>query len=463
MKYELKDKKIIVLGAGISGIAASLYAAEHQAEVTLYDAKSEDDLSPEAKALKQKGVKLLCGEKCPVCQNWDLAIKSPGISPDIPFICSMREKKIPIIGELELAFSISKIPYVAITGTNGKTTVTTLTYEMIAKSGIKALLGGNIGIPLIQQAEQAKDGVMVAEVSSFQLEDSPSFAPHIAVIMNITPDHLNRHGTMENYISVKRSILNNMGKDDYAVLNYDDETVRAFAEKAKCQTMFFSVKEKLEEGAYAENGVLKIACNGKIHELLPFSKMKIKGEHNLSNALASSMAAYLAGADTQSIKQVLADFKGVEHRQEQVCENNGVLYINDSKATNPDSAIKAIEAYDEPLILIAGGLDKKVSFTQMLEKGKEKIKALVLLGECAQQIKDEALALGIQADSIFMCATFEEAVNKAVFLASRGDIVLLSPACASWDMFKSYEERGRMFKKIVKEIIEKEIGYTEKK
>ncbi|MBQ9993031.1 MAG: UDP-N-acetylmuramoyl-L-alanine--D-glutamate ligase [Firmicutes bacterium] len=448
MKYELKNKKFIALGAGISGISAARFALQQGAEVTLYDANAKAAENKAVQELCANGVRLLCGEANPSVEDWDLAVKSPGIPPEIPFVRALKEHDIPVIGELELAFCASKVPYIAITGTNGKTTTTSLTYEIIKKASIPSFLGGNIGIPLAEAAVLQQEGYIVAEVSSFQLEDSPSFHPYAAAVLNVTPDHLNRHGTMENYTAIKRSIIEKQIAKDFAILNYDDETVRGFADFTAAKVLYFSAEHEMTEGAFVRDGKLIIRYADEELELLAVKEMQIKGKHNIQNALAAALLAFCAGAAKDSIAAVLREFRGVEHRQEIVRELNGITYINDSKATNPDSSIKALEAFDSPLVLIAGGMDKKISFREMLEIGKARIKALVLLGETEHMIEEEAKAVGIE--NIFLCGTdFEAAVRKAASLASAGDIVLLSPACASWDMFKSYEVRGRLFKDIV--------------
>jgi len=448
MKYELKNKKFIALGAGISGISAARFALQQGAEVTLYDANAKAAESKAVQELCAEGVRLLCGEANPPIEDWDLAVKSPGIPPEVPFVQALKAKGIPVIGELELAFCASKVPYVAITGTNGKTTTTSLTYEIIKNASIPAFLGGNIGIPLAEAAVLQQEGYIVAEVSSFQLEDSPSFHPHIAAVLNVTPDHLNRHGTMENYTAIKRSIIEQQTAKDFAILNYDDETVRSFAEHTSAKVLYFSAEQEMPEGAFVREGKLLIRYQDKEYELLSVKQMQIRGKHNIQNALAAALMAFCAGVSEKSIISVLCEFRGVEHRQEIVRELNGITYINDSKATNPDSSVKALEAFDSPIVLIAGGMDKKISFREMLEIGKEKIKALVLLGETEHMIAEEAKSVGIE--NIFLCGKdFEAAVRKASSLAEAGDIVLLSPACASWDMFKSYEVRGRLFKDIV--------------
>lgn len=452
VKYELKSNNVVVLGAGISGLSAAKYCLKHGARVTLYDANVKAADNDQVKAMvAEYGLELLLGEVCPDLRDWRLAVKSPGIAPTVPFVQSLHNAGIPVISELELAYQGSALPFCAITGTNGKTTTTTLTYEIIKAAGLPVLLGGNIGLPLAETVDGLEQGIIVAEVSSFQLEDSPSFAPHAAAVLNITPDHLNRHGSMENYTAVKRSIIERQLAFDFAILNYEDELTRGFAPYTAGKVLYFSSQQVLDEGAFVEDGCMVIRYQGITHSLLPFSQMQLKGRHNLENALAAALLAFCMGADIESIISVLRAFKGVEHRQELVRELKGVQYVNDSKGTNPDSTVKALEAYEQPIVLIAGGMDKKVSFKAMLAVGRDKIRELVLLGECRRQLEQEAREIGIE--HIHICEGFEEAVLLASSLAQAGDIVLLSPACASWDMFKSYEVRGRLFKDIINSLV----------
>ncbi len=439
-------KKVLVIGAARSGLASAAFLAKQGDQVVLTDMKQPQDVGD----LAEMGVSFLWGEQPDIAQlQPDMIVMSPGVPLSIPPVQYAAAHNIPVIGELELAYRNCKAPFVAITGTNGKTTTTTLTGELLQKTGKEVFVGGNIGVPLISYAsELSADDVVVAEVSSFQLETIDTFAPHLALMINLTPDHLDRHKTMEGYLACKANIFANQTESDYLVLNYDDEALRALEAKSKGKVLFFSQKHILQEGVCLEGNQVILKINGTSTVVCSTDEISIKGKHNLENAMGAILLAYLSGASVEAIRQVLMEFQGVAHRLEPVCVHQGVQYINDSKGTNPDSTIKAIEAYQQPIVLILGGKNKGSDFSQLAQLVKQQVKQVVVLGEAKAAIIEALQVVGFTQYS--EADTFEEAVQKAAALAVDGDIVLLSPACASWDMFQSYEERGDLFKQIVR-------------
>ncbi|MBO8136623.1 MAG: UDP-N-acetylmuramoyl-L-alanine--D-glutamate ligase [Desulfotomaculum sp.] len=446
----LDDKKALVVGAARSGIAAAKFLAEKGADVTLTDAKDEQQLGKDVQQLAEKNVKLALGGHYPdpVVEKYHMVVVSPGVPLTAPPVARAMEGNIPVIGELELAFRFAESPIVAITGTNGKTTTTSLVGEIFKNAGVKTLVAGNIGVPLISQVEKyTEDDVIVAEVSSFQLETIQTFRPKVSVILNVTPDHLDRHGTMENYISAKGKIFSNQSPFDYTVLNYDQPDVAALAKHSMGRVIFFSCRHNLDRGVYIQNGNIVAALDGSPVHILPVEKLSIPGEHNLENALAAVACAAAMGIEFSVIKQTLSTFPGVAHRLETVAAINGVSYVNDSKATNPDAAVKALDAFKQPIILIAGGLNKGSDFTAFAKKIKEKVRVLILLGKDGYQIEQAVKEQNY--DRYVKVENFLEAVKVAHKVAKPGEVVLLSPACASWDMFNSYEERGDLFRDLV--------------
>lgn len=453
-KLELAGKQVLVVGAGLSGCSAAKFLISKGAMVSLYDDKPMAELSDRAKELFTHGVTYLtgAGKEGDVVNlaPFALVVASPGISLRAPLLQKAAALGISIIGELELAYLFSKGSFVAITGTNGKTTTTSLTAEIFCAVGKKMLLGGNIGLPLAEQvALSDEETTIVAEVSSFQLETTRAFHPVAAAVLNITPDHLDRHGDMAGYTAAKSRIFARQGKEDYTVLNYDDENTRALAEKTPGQVVFFSRKEVLDQGVFVEQGNIIIAWQGKKISVLPCDEIYIKGNHNLENALAAVALTWFCGIDVAVIAEVLRTFRGVVHRLEFVAEINGVQYINDSKGTNVDSTIKALETYPDHIIWIAGGRNKGASFDSLIPLVRERVTAVVAIGESAGLIKEVAEKAGIAADKIYLAKDLPDVVNHCHSIAVPGDVVLLSPACASWDMFRSYEERGDIFKDLV--------------
>lgn len=446
-------KKILVLGAGISGISVACVLQNRGAQVTLSDSKSAESLkNKDFSAIHECGVLLALGHQGEdLLQDIDWVVVSPGISIDIPLIKIAKTKNIKVMSEIEVAYQLCAAPILAITGTNGKTTTTTLIGEMVKTTDRNVVVGGNIGLALSQEvAEVGDNGIVVAEISSFQLEGSINFRPRVAAILNITPDHLDRHHSLENYIAMKERIFANQTKDDYIVLNYDDPTVREMANKVPSKVFFFSRQVELTSGIFVKDGMIILKWQGKTYIVCPVSKIQIKGGHNIENALAACGVAFFAGVTLIDMVQTLFNFTGVEHRIEKVTTIDGVTYYNDSKATNPESSIKALEAFDQPIILIAGGRDKNTDLTDFMTLIKEKVTHLILLGEAKTRFEKAAMEHGVS--HIHIVDSLSEAVKLANQVAKDSQVVLLSPACASYDMFTSYEERGTIFKQLVYEL-----------
>ena len=441
-------EKVLVIGAARSGLAGAEFLAKQGNEVVLTDMKQ----AVQVDNLAELGVSFVWGEQPDVeAIKPDYIVMSPGVPLTIPPVKYAKEHGIPVIGELELAYRNCKAPFAAITGTNGKTTTTTLIGELMKKTGRQVFVGGNIGVPIITYADKLQEeDIVVAEVSSFQLETVESFCPHLALMINLTPDHLDRHGDMAGYLAAKARIFENQKESDYLVLNYDDEALRELAPQSRGKVIFFSQKHKLEEGVYLDGSQVMLALNGESLFICNADEIAIKGKHNLENSMGAIAFAYLSGVHAEDIRDVLMTFQGVEHRLEPVRTLNEVLYINDSKGTNPDSTIKAIEAYDRPIVIILGGKNKGVPFTELSGLVKERVKKAVLVGQAKEELAEALDAAGF--NDYVRTESFEEAVTKAAELAEPGDIVLLSPACTSWDMFSSFEERGRLFKKLVMEL-----------
>lgn len=440
--------KVLVIGAARSGLAGAEFLAKHGEQVVLTDMKTVEQLDN----LHALGVSFIWGEQpdLSVVQP-DYIVISPGVPLTIPPVQYAKAHQIPVIGELELAYRNCKAPFVAITGTNGKTTTTTLTGELLKKTGKRVFVGGNIGVPLISYVEQLqKQDVVVAEVSSFQLETTTTFCPHIGLMLNLTPDHLDRHSDMAGYLAAKAKIFANQKDSDYLILNYDDQALRALEKQSKGKVIFFSQQHKLKEGAYLEQNQVMLKLHGEQVKVCDAAEIAIKGKHNLENAMGAILLAYLSGVSVDDIRDVLRSFPGVEHRLEPVRTLHDVLYVNDSKGTNPDSTIKALEAYDRPIIIILGGKNKGSDFTQLAQLVNKRVKKAIVLGQAKSVIVEALEKAGFQ--DYIEKDTLEECVKAAAAFAESGDLVLLSPACASWDMFTSYEERGRLFKDLVQAL-----------
>ena len=443
----LKNKNVLLVGLAKTGVSTIKLLDKLGANIIVNDIKDEERLKDILSDLKDiKNAEYILGYHPENVDHIDLAVVSPGVPLDLPFILKLKEEKIEIIGEVELAYRLSKNPiFIGITGTNGKTTTTSLVGEIFKADKRDTFIVGNIGNPVIETVEETdENSILVTELSSFQLESIVDFKPHVASILNLSPDHLNRHHTMENYISAKANILKNQDKSDFSILNYDDEQVRNLQSKCNGQVIFFSRKEKLDKGVYLdEDDNIVIDIDGKI-TLLNKKELSLPGPHNLENCMAAIAMSYVCNVDIETLRHVLKTFKAVEHRLEYVKTLNDVMFVNDSKGTNPDSTIKAVQSYDSPIILIAGGYNKDSDFNELLDIAKQNVKALVLMGETASIIEECAKEKGYK--TILRVNNMKEAVEVSYDIATKGDVVLLSPACASWDMYKSFEVRGMDFK-----------------
>lgn len=449
----LKDKKILVVGFGKSGRAAIEVLHNIGANVYLQDAKKPEKLSDEDKKfLAENKVSCYLGGVPEDMGAFDLLVVSPGVSPALNFIKTAAENGVEIIGELELAYRLGKGKYLAITGTNGKTTTTTLVGEIVKNAGKDTRVVGNIGNPIVTEAVKATDDTyLVAELSSFQLETSYDFRPSVGAILNLTPDHMDRHLNMENYGAAKARITQNQTEEDFIVVNFDDKESMKLIKGTVATVVPFSRIESLKFGAFvADDMITIINQDEKKIPICKIDELQIPGSHNLENALAAAAIAYFGGIEPNVIAETLRNFKGVEHRLENVGEIDGVRFVNDSKGTNTDAASKAIEAIKTPIILIAGGYDKNADFSDFIDTFKGNVKCAVLLGATAGKIKATADKKGF-ADTIIL-KDMKSCVEEAFRIAEPGDTVLLSPACASWDMYSSFEERGRDFKNCVKNL-----------
>lgn len=447
---DLTGKRVLVVGSGISGIAATELLKEKGIETILFDGNKDLDVKAlKAKAPVFEDVEILLGELSEEdMKRVDMAVLSPGVPTDLPMVNAMREMGIPIWGEIELAYHFAKGRIVAITGTNGKTTTTALTGEIMEHYFDDVKVVGNIGIPYTSVATETKDEtVTVAEISSFQLETTHEFHPKVTAILNITPDHLNRHHTMECYIQAKESITKKQGADDICILNYEDEVLRAFGEKVQTNVLFFSSKRELERGLYLKDNEIFFSDGKETKRIIHVDDLNILGTHNYENVMAATGMALSIGVPMDKIVEALKKFQAVEHRIEYVTEKRGVRFYNDSKGTNPDAAIKGICAMNRPTFLIGGGYDKESEYDEWIESFNGKVKKLVLIGQTREKIAACANAHGFH--EIVMCDSLEEAIDVCYANAVEGDAVLLSPACASWGMFANYEERGRVFKEHV--------------
>lgn len=448
---ELEGKRVLVAGTGISGIGAANLLTEAGIETVLYDG-NEALNKEEIRQRVKHPVEVILGELTDeMIEAFDLMVLSPGISVNAPFVQKFKEHKIPVWSEIELAYYFSRGEIAAITGTNGKTTTTALVGEIVKCQYDSSFVVGNIGIPYTNVALDTKEeSVIVAEISSFQLETIQQFRPKVSAVLNITPDHLDRHGTVECYADTKLKIAMNQTENEYCVLNYDDPTTRAMGMRIKAVPVYFSRLEKLEKGVYLDGDDFVISWNGTRQVICTMQDINLLGGHNHENILAAIAISYFMGVKPEAILEGVRKFKGVAHRIEFVAEINGVAYYNDSKGTNPDAAIKGIMSMDRPTILIGGGYDKGGSFKDWIRSFDGKVKCLLLLGATKERIAEEAKECGF-FDYKFV-DSLEEAVKVAYELAQSGEAVLLSPACASWDMFDSYEQRGTMFKDYVRSL-----------
>lgn len=447
---EINYKHVLVAGIGISGIGAAVLLNKKGIRVTFYDGNENADLEGFYKKLPEgfRPEVILGNLSKENLKETDFMVISPGIPTDAPFTEVVREAGVPIIGEIELAYLYAKGEIAAITGTNGKTTTTTLVGEILKAYYKEVFVVGNIGMSYADIAlDTTKETRIAAELSSFQLETIENFHPRVSAVLNVTPDHLNRHYTMENYAKAKLNIAKNQTRDDVILLNFDDAITREMKNEVEAKVVYFSYKEKLAEGIFVQDEAIVYKEKDVVKVLCPLKDIKLLGVHNVENIMAAAGIALHMGVPENVIHQVIKDFMGVEHRIEYVATKKGIRYYNDSKGTNPDAAIKAIEAMNRPTVLIAGGYDKKVAFDDFIKAFGDKITHLILLGQTKEQIAKTARELGY--DKITMADSLEEAVNLSASLVKPEGAVLLSPACASWGMFSNYEERGRMFKEYV--------------
>jgi UDP-N-acetylmuramoylalanine--D-glutamate ligase len=450
---ELKNKRVLVVGLGKSGLSAAMFLRARGARVTVSDTRSAVALANDIPALLDAGIMVESGgHGLLTFRRQDLIVISPGVPMDTPEVKQAKAFGLPVIGELELATRFLQGQVVAITGSNGKTTTTTLLGKIFSDAGLSTLVGGNIGLPVIDLvAKSTPETTSVLEVSSFQLETVEQFHPHIAVVLNITPDHLDRHGSFENYAAAKTRITERQGADDFLVLNAEDKATQMVALKAKAQIYWFSGRRPIKQGAfvYGESIVFVAREGAKSEPVMPVSEIRLKGSHNVENVLAAVCAARLVGISAETIRSAVADFKAVEHRLELVKSVNGVEFYNDSKATNVDAAMKAVASFGGGIHLILGGKDKDSDYSLMAELLKERVKAVYTIGTAAEKIERQlrGVVKMVQAE------TMQVAVSEAAKAAVSGDIVLLSPACSSFDQFENYEHRGRVFRQFVNEFI----------
>lgn len=453
----LKGMRVLVVGFGITGRPLVEFLHRKGALITLTDEKSGETLEDSLNKLKHIPFDKILGGH-PSCLEVygkpELIIVSPGVPLDLHFLREFKMMKIPIMGEIELAYRFLNNPLVAITGTNGKTTTTALTGEIFKIGGKNPEVVGNIGIPIIEKIDVVgKDQYFVMEVSSFQLESIQKFRPTTAALLNITPDHLNRHGSLEAYASLKFRIFENQRENDVAVINADDKICLKLSDQIKPRICYFSRLHTQENGVFLNGSKMMLRWDDEEKHIVDIEDIKIPGAHNIENAMAAAGLAIASGVPTDAVREGLMNFNGVEHRIEQVAQIDGVNYVNDSKATNPDAAMKAIEAINAPIILLAGGMDKHSDFSDLFMTFNEKVAQVIVYGETADKLMQTAQEM--KFGNIEKVNDLEEAVHMASKVATTGHTVLLSPACASWDMYPSYEHRGNHFKEVVNRMIKK--------
>lgn len=446
---DIKNKKALVVGLARSGISAANLLCRLGARVTITDEKRESELSENIRKLT-KGISLKLGGHNGVdIAKVDLVVISPGVLWDSPFLNKIRENGIRIISEVELAFKYIKAPLIAVTGTNGKTTTTTLIGEMLKKDDRNVFVGGNIGNPMCEEVLNGSSSELIlSEISTFQMEGIETFKPHISVILNITPDHLDRHKSMAEYIALKKRVFINQNTRDYTVFNMDDKITAALSNVGKGERIFFSRIREVDNGAFVRGNNIIFRRNRKEEIVSTLKDLKIIGVHNIENTLASVAVGGICDIPPRLMREVISEFRGIPHRMEFVKEIEGIKFINDSKGTNVGATIKSIESFNEPIILIAGGKDKGNDYLPLKPLIEDRVKFLILIGEAKKKMA--SVMNGFR--NILNAESFEEAVNEAFDKAEKGDVVLLSPACASFDMFRDYEDRGEQFRKIVKSL-----------
>jgi len=450
LAMDLANKRVLVVGLGKSGVASALFLKKHGARVTVSDAKPEDQLRSEIPLLLDHGITVETGGHGDrTFRGQDLIVVSPGVPVDAPHLVQARALGEPVIGEIELAARFLPGPIVAITGSNGKTTTTTLVGEILGAGGLPTVVGGNIGTPAISLVERATANTWaVLEVSSFQLETVQTFRPRIAVILNITPDHLDRHRTFEAYAAAKARIFENQQSDDFAVLNEDDPACVNLAKRVNAQLFWFSRQKEVQRGAWLSGGRILFRDAARQQEIMLVADIPLKGAHNVENALAGVCVGMLVGSSPERIREAIRNFKAVEHRLEFVARIRNVDYYNDSKATNVDATIKALESFPANIHLILGGKDKGSDYSVLNDLLRRRVKRVYTIGAAAAKIESQIK----EAADIFHAETLEKAIRRAAQDAKPNDIVLLAPACASFDQFDSYEHRGKVFKDVVKSL-----------
>jgi UDP-N-acetylmuramoylalanine--D-glutamate ligase len=444
----LAGRRVTVVGLARSGIAAARLLREAGAVVTGSDVKALDALGREAAALREAGVRLLTGgDAHRAFDGAALVVVSPGVPLDSPQLAPARAAALPIIGELELGWRAMEAETIAITGTNGKTTTTALTGVLLAEQPRPVLVAGNIGTPMTAHALTfPRDGLVVAEVSSFQLETIDGFQPRVAAVLNVTPDHLDRHGTFHAYLDAKARIFLNQAPTDCAVLNADDPAAAGLATRTRASVIWFSRRQPLDPGVFVQDGWVAAKLNGHVEAICPLAEMQLRGQHNVENVLAAIACALWLGLGAAAIRRATGRFRAVEHRIEFVRDLRGVQFYNDSKGTNVASTIKALESFNERVVLIAGGKGKGQDFAPLAEAARGRVGHVVVIGEDGPKI---AAALGAAKVAVSAAPSMQAAIDAARVQARHGDVVLLSPACASFDMFDNYEHRGDVFKKLV--------------
>lgn len=446
---EFKGKKVLIIGMAKSGIAAAEKMQELGADIILVDRTDSPNLRKQAANLEKKGINTRLGaHSVSDLDEKDLLIVSPGVPSSNNLIVEAKKKKIPVWSEIELAYQLIKAPIVGITGTNGKTTTTMLVGEIFDCAGRKNIVAGNIGPPLVSFSDADADSTLIVELSSFQLDNIVDFHPRISALLNITEDHLDWHPDFADYIRAKSRLFLNQTEEDFAILNFDDPLVKQLAGSIKARSVPFSKQSRKEKGIYVDNGKI-IADIDKKQEICSLDELNIMGEHNLENTMAAVAVAVVSGIPTDKIREAIRKFKGVAHRIEFVASVNGVEYYNDSKATNPDAAVRALRSFDVPVVLMAGGRNKGNSFRNLAAEIEKRTKAVVVFGEAADEIYSYIKDIGL---AVTKARTVEEGVKKAHSLACSGDVVLFSPACASFDQFSSYSERGHTFKNAVIDV-----------
>ncbi len=446
-------KKMLVVGARRSGVYAALLGVKNGFEVFVTEKDNSKEVQKYVSLLKENGIDYeINGHSRWKESNYDLAVLSPGVPLKAEIVYEIKNCEIPIIGEMEFAFRMSpNTKVIAITGTNGKSTTTALTGNIFSYSGLNSVFGGNLGTPYSELVYKNPDpDVAVLETSCFQLETIQNFHPFVSVFLNFSEDHLNRYRDMEEYLKYKLRIFENQSSSDFAILNYSDETLRKISDRIKANVFYFSLEEPVKRGVYVENSGIYFASNGLKEFILPVSYINLRGRHNIENVLAAVLSAKLFGLPNDVIVKGVQTFHGLEHRLENVRKIDGVLYVNDSKATTPDSVIKALNSFNEKIVLIAGGSSKNNDFSEMARLFPLKLRKLILIGETSADIANAALENGF-SDIVF-ASSLKDAVDLAKKIAKEGDVVLLSPACASFDMFDDFEDRGRKFKEIVNKL-----------